>query len=143
MSLHVLYVDDEPCIVTLAQRILQSAGLRVTGESNPTRAWEEFRSDPSSVDVVFTDCRMPEMSGFALISKIRSLRKDIPVFMVCAGVPDAQTPLLEELQVEELVLKPDIIAPLRRIAGHLSQLPQVAGEEWMGWPSSKCRIGPR
>ncbi len=45
---HVLIVDDEPAIVELLQRMLESRGYRVTAFSSPEEALATFRRAPSS-----------------------------------------------------------------------------------------------
>lgn len=78
----VVLVDDEPTLVELGRRRLESAGFRVTSFTSSVTALEEIRSNPGSIDLLVTDNTMPRLSGIDLAQEVTRLRPDIPVLMV-------------------------------------------------------------
>lgn len=88
---HILIVDDEPGLVTLAEKNLQRLGYTGDGFTDPTEALEMFRSDPGRYDLVLTDMTMPGMTGQELARFIKAVQRDIPL-VICTGHHDRLTP---------------------------------------------------
>jgi PAS domain S-box-containing protein len=113
-SENILYVDDEEALVMLVTRTLKRLGYKVTGETDPFRAIELFRSNPRAFDIVVTDLAMPQLSGFDLSSQLLAIRPDVPVIMTSGFVrPEDQERALQ-MGVRDLILKPDTIDELGR-----------------------------
>ena len=73
----VLLVEDDPQIRDLAHRILEQDGYEVLGAENGMAAlalWEDHRE---RIDLVVTDVVMPQMSGQALVDRLRTLRPEL------------------------------------------------------------------
>jgi len=79
---HVLVVDDEEPLVQIATRMLEELGYEPVGFTSSSAALAAFCADPQRFDVLVTDERMPEMSGSALIRKLRSMRASLPVVLM-------------------------------------------------------------
>jgi PAS domain S-box-containing protein len=80
----ILFIDDEPALVKVGERLLESLGYGVVGETNPATALKVFAGNPNRFDLVITDKSMPELTGLELAEKLFTLRKDIPIIM-CTG----------------------------------------------------------
>jgi signal transduction histidine kinase/DNA-binding response OmpR family regulator len=80
----VLFVDDEPMLVDVAKKMLQSLGYTVTTRTSPMDALELFRSRPQDFDVVVTDLTMPQMTGDRLAKAILDIRPSTPIIL-CTG----------------------------------------------------------
>jgi PAS domain S-box-containing protein len=104
---HILYVDDEAPLVTLASRILMRNGYLVTGHTNPAVALDDFRARADTFDAVVTDLAMPHMPGFELVEGLRAIRPDIPVVMTSGYVRDEDEAAATRLGVHAILLKPD------------------------------------
>ncbi len=103
---HVLFVDDEPAIVTLGRRMLERLGYRVTTASDGEEALEIIREDPNGIDIVLTDQTMPRKTGLDVVTEAREIREGLPVVLM-TGYSDKITPeKLDELEVSGLVTKP-------------------------------------
>ena len=103
---HVLFVDDEPEIVTLGRRMLERLGYRVTTASDGEDALGIIRGDPNGIDIVLTDQTMPKKTGLDLVTESRKIREDLPIVLM-TGYSDKVTPeKLDELEVVGLVMKP-------------------------------------
>ncbi|MGA2419023.1 MAG: response regulator, partial [Candidatus Acidiferrum sp.] len=110
----ILYVDDEEPLVALVKRTLERLGYRVTGQNDPVKAVELFRSDPKAFDAVVTDLAMPQLSGFDLSSQLLEIRPDLPIVMTSGYVrPEDQERALH-MGLRDLILKPDTIEQLAR-----------------------------
>ncbi|MBI5304391.1 MAG: response regulator [Chloroflexi bacterium] len=91
---NVLIVDDDPQIVELLARMLQSAeeNYRPIKSFGGEDALTRLRNE--SVDLVLLDLQMPEMNGMALL---REMKNDpglanVPVIVVSAQQPEATHP---------------------------------------------------
>jgi len=69
----VLVVDDEPSAVQLISAAMQFVHVTPTGAATPSAGIEAARG--SGFDMIFLDVGLPEMNGFDLCTKIRSLPK--------------------------------------------------------------------
>lgn len=79
-AFRVLVVDDEPTVLTTSSAVLQSKGYEVrTAEDGFAALAELKRSLP---DLIISDLRMPNMSGFELLSVVRRRFPQIPVIAI-------------------------------------------------------------
>lgn len=84
----LLVIDDEAMLLEAGCTHLEQIGYRVVGSASPSEAWQVFRSDPRSFDLVITDLTMPGMTGIDLANRFSALRPDMPVIL-CSGNADA------------------------------------------------------
>jgi CheY-like chemotaxis protein len=70
-DLRVLVVDDEPDARELVAAVLTGSGAEVVSVGSAVEALEEI--ERQQFDVLVSDIGMPEMDGYALISKVRQL----------------------------------------------------------------------
>jgi len=68
----ILVVEDEPVLLKLITRILQTRGYQVLGANGPGQALELARSWVGRIDLVLTDVIMPEMNGLELVNQLVS-----------------------------------------------------------------------
>ena len=88
----VLYVDDEPALVELAQEMLAGLGYEPFGIASSVEALARFKQEPDRFDLVITDEVMPEMMGTALAAAMHAVRPDLSI-VLASGFGG---PLLEE-----------------------------------------------
>ncbi len=86
----VLVVDDEPIILETMSAILEGEGFAVRTAEDGFAALITLRQTPP--DIIISDLRMPNMSGFELLSVVRRRFPHIPVIAisgeyVAAGMP--------------------------------------------------------
>lgn len=114
---HILVVDDEPLLVRLNKRQLESDGYNVSVSTESQEALEIFRKTPDNFDLLLTDLTMPGMSGKDLITKILLEAPDLPV-IVLTGLADKETEdELLKLGVTSVVVKPLIEDELLSVVG--------------------------
>ena len=82
----ILYVEDNPDNRSLIRRVLEAESYDVVEAVNATQALEKL--DISNIDLVLMDINMPEMDGYALTARIKSIQKfsKIPIVAVTANV---------------------------------------------------------
>ena len=82
MEGHILIIDDEASLRQTMARILQRAGYEVTTAANG----EEGLALVSEhlFDLVYSDIRMPDMSGLDLLKTIHAKLPDLPVVLFTA-----------------------------------------------------------
>lgn len=100
----ILAVDDEPVVLDSFRRILVLEGYNVdTVETGPEALGLVQRND---YDFVFTDLKMPDMSGVEVVKAVKHLRPDVDV-VVITGYGTIET-AVETLQfgASEYVQKP-------------------------------------
>ncbi len=78
----VLVVDDEPLIVSLLHRLLETFGFHVTGFTSADLALVHFRREPDAFDAIVTDRAMPRMSGLDLARAVHQIRPSLPIILV-------------------------------------------------------------
>jgi PAS domain S-box-containing protein len=115
----ILYVDDEPALVEVGTKILQSLDYKVTSRSSSVEALEAFRSQPNRFEMIITDQIMPHMTGLELAREILTIRPGIPI-IICTGFSETVTPeRAEELGVSAVVMKPLVSS---QIAGRIRSI---------------------
>ena len=83
----VLVVDDDPVVGKSFDRVLSGKGYAVITASNAQEALNKL--DAEDYDVVFTDIKMPGMSGLEMAEHVKERRPWLPVVIVTGyGSPD-------------------------------------------------------
>ncbi len=82
-TLNVLIVDDEVDLVNELVEVMQSVGIRSTGEYSGEGALEAAKKE--EFDVVVTDMMMPGMDGLELIQAIEKLGRPNIRYIVISG----------------------------------------------------------
>jgi two-component system cell cycle response regulator DivK len=82
----ILYVEDNPENRLLIRRILGAEGYTVHDAYSATKAIELLQS--LQPDLILMDINMPEMDGYTLTAKIRSLPRmgSVPIVALTANV---------------------------------------------------------
>jgi two-component system cell cycle response regulator DivK len=82
----ILYVEDNPDNRSLIRRVLESEGYVVIEAINAAQALEKLEN--GAIDLVLMDINMPDMDGYTLTAKIKSVNKfsKTPIIAVTANV---------------------------------------------------------
>jgi len=79
---HILVVDDDTSFRQSLSKVLIGMGLSVHAACNGKEALALL--EKQKVHLVFSDIKMPEMTGLELVKKIKQLYPDTPVVLVTA-----------------------------------------------------------
>lgn len=84
----VLVVDDEPNLVTIVARMLESDGYRVVTATSGAEALEIGASHDRPIDLLLTDLHMPEMTGRRLSTELRKTQLGLKVVYLTGHADD-------------------------------------------------------
>ena len=79
----VLIVDDEPDINTILKKVFEQNGFNADSYDDPILALENFKA--GSYDILLLDIKMPEMDGFQLYQKMKSIDSKVKVCFLTAS----------------------------------------------------------
>ncbi len=100
----ILLVDDEPDILDVCQRILETDGYQVETAPSGATALEQVKRQP--FDLLVTDIKMPGMDGLELVQAVKQVAPYLPC-VIMTGFSTMDTTLKAlKLGVEEYVIKP-------------------------------------
>lgn len=116
----VLIVDDEPSILQTCSILLRSKGYEVRTAADGFAALAEMRR--ALPDMIISDLRMPNMSGFELLSVVRRRFPQIPVIAI-SGEYNGTAPegLIADAFFSKGEYKPEEL--FSKIAGLIEQFP--------------------
>ena len=123
--LHILYVDDDEAVLDSYKFLLELSGFRVSAYSNPDEAIRAISDEPESFDLIFTDYKMPGMSGLDLARKVRTIRADLPVAVTSGFIDEALLAEADAAGVRAIIPKPtpidELCATIQRLIAARSQ----------------------
>lgn len=79
----VLVIDDNLTIQTILRLNLEKAGFHVITISDGKQVFMAVEKEMP--DIVITDLYMPEWDGYTVISKLRKILTDLPIFVISGG----------------------------------------------------------
>ena len=88
-QLTILFVDDEPSIISALRRFLRKEPYKMVFAANGREALKIFKAQ--NVQLVVTDLRMPEMGGLELITKIKEISPETVRIILSASRDVSQT----------------------------------------------------
>ena len=82
----ILYVEDNKDNRNLVRRVLEVEGYAVTEAKDAAQALDRITTGP--VDLILMDINMPDMDGYSLTAKIKSMPSysNVPIVAVTANV---------------------------------------------------------
>lgn len=111
----ILIVDDEPDITTVFKRGLELSGFEVDAYNDPLETLKAFT--PGKYDLLLTDIKMPNVTGFELYREIRKLDSEIKVaFLTAFEVYHEEFKMMfPEIDVRFFISKPVSIEELVKV----------------------------
>lgn len=108
MERTILFVDDEPSILSSIKRSLKSAKVKWNCEYVLSGREAIELCSSKSVDLIVTDGKMPEMSGSELLEKLRDNpeTRDIPTIMLTGYFEESLRRKALEMGIIEFLNKP-------------------------------------
>lgn len=88
----ILVVDLEGVRIALTKEALEGLGYHVTAKSDPMEALQTFREHPAVFDLVMVEYSVASLSAEELASRMRRLRKDLPVLVSGSVATQVMTP---------------------------------------------------
>ena len=102
----ILFVDDEPMLADLGEKVLKSLGYEVTVRTSSIDALALFRKQPDQFDLVITDMTMPHMTGDSLARAMIKIRSDIPIILCSGYSKEISEKIAKRIGIRAFVMKP-------------------------------------
>jgi two-component system chemotaxis response regulator CheY len=106
-NMKMLLVDDSRTMRSIEKKILESFGnVEFTEASDGLEALKAIEANPQGFDLILIDWNMPNMSGIALVGRIRQADKKTPLIMITTESEKSR--ILEAIKagVNNYALKP-------------------------------------
>lgn len=115
----ILVVDDEHDIVGLMRRLLEGHGYNIVGFTDPISALKHFELDCKRFGLVISDIRMPQMNGYELVKRVKTLQPETKVILMSAFEINHKefSKVLSSVKIDGFITKP---ASLKQVI-HLVQ----------------------
>ena len=81
-NFHILIIDDEPAQITSIKSFLKRRDYTVSSANSGLEGINIIKD--GKIDLVFTDYRMPEMSGLEVVQSIKGINPELPVVVITA-----------------------------------------------------------
>jgi len=108
----IMVVDDEPTIVLMCRRVLESQGHTVRGFTSVKSALADLESE--AADLLVVDYKMPELNGIEFIQRAWVMRPGLRVVMITAHGTREVMGKATDSGVNSIVLKPFTPSELAR-----------------------------
>ncbi len=122
----ILYVEDNPDNRTLVRRILLSEDYSLIEATNAYDAFEILKN--TRPDLILMDINMPDMDGYTLTSKIKSMPgfERVPILALTANVMRGDKEKTLEAGCDGYIQKPlDIDQLIREVERFISRRPHA------------------
>jgi two-component system cell cycle sensor histidine kinase/response regulator CckA len=88
----ILFVEDDPAVRSLGQRVLTQQGYGVRAFANGAEALAAVREGSGPLDLLVTDVIMPGMNGRVLADELRRLNPALKVLFTSGYTQDVIAP---------------------------------------------------
>ncbi len=105
---HILVVDDEPLVLQVTQRQLETIGYKVTITESSEDALKQILLNPKKFDLLITDQTMPSFTGAELATAAMEIRADFPVILCTGHSEMISREKALKLGIKSYILKPVI-----------------------------------
>lgn len=100
----VVVVDDEPGMLKVASKVLESAGFRVSEAASAEEALALIRKHWKLIDLLLTDIVMPDVNGFELADQVSEIDRGIKALFMSGRVEVLEQAL--QVPADRLIRKP-------------------------------------
>ena len=120
----VLVADDEPPVLSLAERTLQRAGYKVLCARNGFEAIELFKKHSKEITCAIIDLSMPQLDGASACQELRKLKHSL-ILMLASGYDEREVRnRFSDQGIDCFIQKPYSIEALLKEVARLHSLRQ-------------------
>ncbi len=127
---HILFIDDEPVLAHIGEKILKRLGYKVTVKTSSLEALELFSARPEDFDLIISDQTMPHLTGVQLAQKIIRLRPETPIILCTGSSETVAAKKAKEDGIWDYLVKPfnvgDLAKTIKRVL-HPEESPPPRG----------------
>lgn len=119
-GIKVLLAEDNELNLEIAATLLEECNAVVTTVNNGRGLVEIFEASPeNSFDVIVTDIKMPEMTGYEAAGAIRAMNRSdaarIPIIAMSADIFEETDAKMRKAGIDEYIIKPIAVKELVRV----------------------------
>jgi CheY-like chemotaxis protein len=100
----ILIAEDDPILRRLETDILSDEGLAITATSDGEQAWEALGH--GYYDALVTDNEMPNLTGLALVERIRKAGLSLPIIIASGSFRAESVDDYPQLKIAAVIPKP-------------------------------------
>ena len=100
----ILIIEDEDGVRAVLEELLSMEGYKTIAVNNGFEGLSRFKQ--TQIDLVFTDVRMPRMSGREVYKAIRKINPNTPVIVVTGWEPEAVRREFNDIAANVVLKKP-------------------------------------
>jgi two-component system alkaline phosphatase synthesis response regulator PhoP len=119
MKHRILVIDDEENMLVLLKRVLGKQGYRVDCARSAESGLERVHRGSCSLAIV--DVSLPGMDGIGFVSRLRKMRRDVPVILVTAFPSWEKEQVAKDLGCSGYLSKPLDMKRLKFLIGEILQ----------------------
>jgi two-component system chemotaxis response regulator CheY len=118
----IMIVDDEPDLLALTKKFLESEGYEVHAFGSPEEAVQHVKQGCTTCTILVSDIKMPGMSGFELVRRLKGILPETKVVLMSSFVIHKAEfeKVMPSLDVDGFVMKPftkaDIVEAIKNVA---------------------------
>jgi DNA-binding NtrC family response regulator len=101
----ILITEDESGLRLVLSEVLTDEGFNVSEAADGLAAMEILQATPS-IELIISDVRMPQMSGYELVETALKLRPELKVLMMTAYPEDRPSPAALKAREIRTLFKP-------------------------------------
>lgn len=122
----IMVVDDEPDLLTLVKGYLETEGYEVHAFIGPESAVQHVKDGCKTCTIVVSDIKMPGMSGFELVRRLKEILPKTKVVLMSSFVIQKEEfrKVMPSLDVDEFVSKPfrkaDLVEAIKNISSRMT-----------------------
>jgi PAS domain S-box-containing protein len=125
----ILYIDDDPSLLSMVRRLLERRGFRVTTAESGEQGLALLRSDPGAFDLALIDYNMPGMKGTEVAIGAQAIRPGLPMALASGYITDAVREEARRAGITELIFKADAVSEFCTIVERLLRQSAAAGAD--------------
>jgi PAS domain S-box-containing protein len=108
----VLLVDEDDVVNELGKDMLEELGFHVKTALTGRQAIETFAAAPFGISCVMIDMNLPDISFDHVLTDIKRIRSDIPVFVTSGYLDENMKLLVKNMAISGFIQKPYTLAQL-------------------------------
>ena len=128
----IIVADDEQKIRKLVGDFLRKAGYQVLEASDGDEAYQLFKDNSNSINLLILDIMMPGLNGWEVTRKIREI-SDVPVILLSARSEEFDVLMGYENGADDYVTKPFspgiLVKRVEALLRRSTQIAQSSGEK--------------
>jgi CheY-like chemotaxis protein len=109
-GMRILVVDDEPSVAEVIAETIRAGGDEALVALDGTEALDILEHTP--VDGVFLDLAMPDVSGLAVLGRMKARHPELPVVILTGHAGEDEVRQAKALGATDVIRKPTVLSNL-------------------------------